>query len=261
MPTIIGNQKSGIFREIHGIVTAMEPADKEVYRSLLPTALSVPTQPIVSIYVASFDQVGGLPPFQWRPYLEGAIRLRCAYEGEEGWFVKTMPVTSRISTLAGRSIGFPKYIADQITLNTSPQCSTGEVKHKGTLQLRIEFMPGFTRDLTPQEQKVLEEGQRFWDPYYFLVPRSKMIHWVSKIWRGVRDAQYVLVRPDENPALLRIGPKEVVPSTGETSETGTAHITVNPAASWAGLISTEKSLPGIMFHWKGGVVMVVQKLY
>jgi len=125
-----------MFREVHGIATTIEPLDREIYRSLLPTALAMPKQPLVSIYVTSFDQAGGMPPFQWRPFLEGAIRLRCAYESEEGWFFKTIPVTSRIYALTGRSLGFPKYIADKITLSISPENNAHSASRR-----RVMWMP------------------------------------------------------------------------------------------------------------------------
>lgn len=261
MPRTYGNQKSGMFREIHGIATTMEPLDWEIYRSLLPTPLAMPTQPIVSIYVASFDQAGGMPPFQWRPFLEGAIRLRCAYEREEGWFFKTIPVRSRISTLSGRTLGFPKYIADRITLSISPERSTGEVKHKGAVRLRIVFMPTLTHELTPQEQKVLGEGQHFWDPYLSLFPYGKNTIWSSRIWRGIRDDQHTIVQPEEKSVLLRINPREVVPSKWGVLQTGTVQITVNAGASWARVIAAEKSVPAILFHWKGGVVLDAQRIH
>ena len=261
MPRTYGNPKSGMFREVHGIATTIEPLDREIYRSLLPTALAMPTQPLVSIYVTSFDQAGGMPPFQWRPFLEGAIRLRCAYESEEGWFFKTIPVTSRISALTGRSLGFPKYIADKITLSISPELSTGEVKHKGEVRLRMAFMPTSTSELTPQEQRVLGEGQRFWDPYLSLVPYGKFTIWSSRIWRGSRDDQHAIVQPEEKSVLLRINPREVIPATWGALQTGTVQVTVNAGASWANIIAADKSAPGMLFHWKGGVVLDARRIH
>ncbi len=202
-----------------------------------------------------------MPPFQWRPFLECAIRLRCAYEREEGWLFNTIPVTSRISTITGRSLGFPKYIADKITLNISPERSTGEVKHKGAVQLRIDFTPTSTRDLTPEEQSVLGEGQRFWDPYFSPVPYGKFTIWSSRIWRGLRDDHPVLVQPEEKSALLRINPRDVAPATWGVQQTGTVQIAVNAGPSWARVIAAEKSVPAILFRWKGGVVLDAQRIH
>jgi hypothetical protein len=254
--TIVGNRKLGLFRELHGIGIAMEPPDLEIYRSLLPPPLSLPERPIISAWVASWDEVEGL-----RPYREGAIRLRCAYESKEGWFITTMPVTSLRANISGRMLAFPKYTADQIVLNTSPGCPMGEVKHRGLCQLRIQLSPGSPRKLSPAEQKVLDEGQSVWDaPYYLFGTPSRLSNWLFRLWRGLRDERRVLVRPGDRSLLLRITSIDAVPSTWETSERGIAHASVNPAAPWARLFSEEREVPGGMFRWKGGVALVVEEL-
>jgi hypothetical protein len=254
--TIVGNRERGLFRELHGIGVAMEPPDLEIYRSLLPQPLSVPERPVISAWVVSWDDVEGL-----RPYREGAIRLRCAYESKEGWFLMTMPVTSLRANISGRMLAFPKYTADQIVLDTSPGCPMGEVKHRGVCQLRIQLSPGSPRNLSPAEQKVLEEGQNVWDaPYYFIGTPSKWSNWLFRLWQGLRDEQRVLVRPGERSVLLRITSIDAVPSTWETSERGIAHASVNPTAPWAGLFWEDREVPGAMFRWRGGVALAVEEL-
>jgi hypothetical protein len=253
----VGSRKRGLFRELHGITVAMEPADLQIYRSLLPPVLSMSDRPIVSAWIASWDDVGGL-----RPYREGAIRLRCAYEGQEGWFVATMPVTSLRANISGRMLAFPKYTADEITLNTSPEAPMGEVKHHGVCQLGIELSSGSTRALTTQEQKVLEEGQAIWDvPYYFLGTPSRWTNWLYRMWQGMRDEQRVLVRPGEKSIVLRITSIEAVPSSWEISEPRLARTTVNRAAPWAGLFPDKSEVPGAMFRWRGGVALAVEELF
>jgi hypothetical protein len=261
MPRTYGNRKSGMFREIHGISMTMEPPDSEIYRSLLPAPLAMPTEPIISIYVASFDRAGGMPPFQWRPFLEGAIRLRCAYEGEEGWFFKTIPVTSRMSALTGRSLGFPKYIADTITLSIAPERSAGEVKHKSTVRLRVEFTPAPARELTLEEQRVLGEGGRFWDFYLSPFPYGRFSIWSPRIWRGIGDDEHAVLQPGERSVLLKISPREVVPSTWRILQTGTVQIAVNAGDPWASLIQPGRSAPAIVFHWEGGVVLDARRIH
>jgi hypothetical protein len=252
----VGNQERGLFRELHGIAVAMEPADLKIYRSVLPAVLSIPDVPIVSAWIASWDDVEGL-----RPYREGAVRLRCAYEGGEGWFITTMPVTSLRASISGRMLAFPKYVADEITLNTSPEHPLGEVRHRGIPQLCIDLGPGSARDLTPEEQKVLEQGQAVWDaPYYFLGTPSRWTNWLWRMWQGMRDAQRTLVRAGEKAVLLRITATEAIPSTWETSQPRVAHTAANPAAPWAGLFPDDTEMPGAMFRWRGGVALVVEEL-
>jgi hypothetical protein len=254
--TIVGDLKRGLFRELHGIGVAMEPPDLEIYRSLLPPPLSMPERPIISAWVVSWDDVAGL-----RPYREGAIRLRCAYESKEGWFITTMPVTSLRANISGRLVAFPKYTADQIVLETSPGSPMGEVKHRGVCQLRIQLTPASSRNLSLGEQKVLEEGQNVWDaPYYFIGTPNKWSNWLFRLWQGLRDERRMLVRPGERSVLLRITSMDAVPSTSEMSERGIAHASVNPAAPWAGLFWEERDVPGAMLRWRGGVALVVEEL-
>ena len=226
--------KGGTCREFHGIYTVMEPGDAGLYRSLLPKAFAMPTQPAVDVYVFSFDQVAAWP---LGTYSEGSVRLRCCYQGEEGWFAQTMPVTSWLANLAGRWTGFPKYVADQITVQTSPPCWTGEVKHKGIIQLRLEFVSGLTRELTTWEQTIWHEALAF----------------------GTTPT-YVLAPPDKGPTIQRTRLEAVVPGRWELQENGWVDVRVNPAASWAGLVSQGQRFPGMIVHWKGGLNLVVEKL-
>jgi len=229
----IYDQKGGMFRAFHGMETVIEPAEMGLYRSLLPDAVSMPAQPAVHIYVISFEQVA---PWPFGPYLESSVALKCGYEGEEGWFVKTMPVTTWLANVGGRRVGFPKYVANEITLQTSPRCWTGEVKHKGVVQLRLEFTPGLPCEMTPWEQTA----------------------WQKNPFLG--SAIYVLLPPDKGPALQKVFLDNVVPPTWGSSETGMVHVTINPTASWAGLIPERKEFPGMIHHFKGGFNMVVKKL-
>jgi hypothetical protein len=229
----IYDQKGGMFRAFHGIETVIEPADVKLYRSLLPQALSMPAQPTVHIYVISFERVA---PWPFGPYMESSIALKSGYEGKEGWFVKTMPVTTWLANVGGRRVGFPKYVADEITLQTSPQCWVGEVKHKGVVQLRLEFKPELTRELTPWEQTA----------------------WQKNPFLG--DGTYVLVPPDKGPTLNSVLLDEVVPPTWGPSEMGMVHVIINPTVSWAGLVPERESFPGMINHFKGGFNMVVKKL-
>ena len=82
--------KRGMFRQFHGIYTLVKPANIELYRSLLPVPLEMPERPLVLIFTVDYVKVY---PWPMTRYQEAAISLRCKYNGEEGWHVKTMPVT------------------------------------------------------------------------------------------------------------------------------------------------------------------------
>lgn len=259
--SVAGSRERGLFREAHGIAVAMVPEDLEIYRSLLPSALSMPERPIVSAWVISWDDVARL-----RPYLEGAIRLRCAHHGKVGWFIVTMPVTSLGANLAGRMMAFPKYVADEIALDTSREGPVGEVRHRSECQLSIELSPGSTKELTLQQREDLREGTAIWGaPYYFLIlaggVTSRWRNWLWRMWQGLRDERRVLVRPGEDSALLRITEKTAVPEIAELSQPGAAHVAVNPSAPWARIFPGEKDVLGAVFHWKGGVSLATEELF
>lgn len=80
----------------------------EIVAKLLPPPLKPANQPIAMAFVASyprtnFDVV----------YKESALFLRAAYNGEEGGYCLSMPVTNDMAMAAGREfLGFPKKMAD-----------------------------------------------------------------------------------------------------------------------------------------------------
>ncbi len=80
----------------------------EIVAKLLPPPLKPANQPIAMAFVANyprtnFDVV----------YKESALFLRAVYNGEEGGYCLSMPVTNDMAMAAGREfLGFPKKIAD-----------------------------------------------------------------------------------------------------------------------------------------------------
>ena len=80
----------------------------EIVAKLLPPPLKPANQPIAMAFVANyprtnFDVV----------YKESALFLRAVYNGEEGGYCLSMPVTSDMAMAAGREfLGFPKKMAE-----------------------------------------------------------------------------------------------------------------------------------------------------
>jgi len=80
----------------------------ETVAKLLPPPLKPANQPIAMAFVANyprtnFDVV----------YKESALFLRAVYNGEEGGYCLSMPVTNDMAMAAGREfLGFPKKMAD-----------------------------------------------------------------------------------------------------------------------------------------------------
>jgi hypothetical protein len=119
-----------------GITTAFPPADLGLYRSLLPESFDMPDEPLVAVSVVDYYDVT-LPLV---PYREGFVALQCEYQGRTGWHVLTMPVDDETSSIGGRSIGFPKYVADEITLEEQRGGWIGRVVHEGRTVMEITFI-------------------------------------------------------------------------------------------------------------------------
>ena len=141
----------GMLREFFGVKTYLEPKDHSLYRRLLPEPFSMPDQPIVMIFVADYAKVFWPIP----RYRELAVVLKGICKGEEAWHVITMPVTKWLPMLGGRYLGFPKYIAEEITLTRDGENWNAQGRHKGVLQLALEFQPGITRQLAQWEKELL----------------------------------------------------------------------------------------------------------
>lgn len=72
-------------------------------------------------------------------YSEGAVFVDCAYKGESGAYCLSMPVDSDTAMVAGREfLGFPKKMADRISLEDSGAEVLGCVIRRGVPIIRIE---------------------------------------------------------------------------------------------------------------------------
>lgn len=226
-------KEKGMWQEFPGIYTAMEPADLELYRELLPDELDMPDQPVVALFIVDYVIV---VPYPMGPYLEGAVALSCKYKGEDGWHVLTMPVTTKVACEGGRAIGFPKYVADEITLFKKGAGMMGEVRHEGVVRLSLEYTKGLSRELEDYEKEFMGGG-------------------VSRL----EDSVFQLAPPDEGPTLNRILLKPVVPANWE-SEQGMVNIHISPDDPWAGLVPDGAVSPGLFQTFTGGNNMVSEKV-
>jgi 3-hydroxybutyryl-CoA dehydrogenase len=120
-----------------GITAAFAPADAALYRSLLPAAFEMPDSPLVVVSVLDYHGVDA--PLV--PYGEGYVLLACRHGRQNGWYVVTMPVDDQTACDGGRSIGFPKYVADHIELGATDGEWIGRVAHEGRDIMGITFTP------------------------------------------------------------------------------------------------------------------------
>jgi len=226
-------QQKGILREFHGIFTFVEPEDTELYSSLMREPMRVPERPVVSLIVIDYVMVG---PWPMTRYQEGAVALRCKCGGEEGWHVKTMPVTKWVPCKAGQIMGFPKYIADEIPLRETGDGWLGEVRYQGRTMLSLKYRRGDMREFQPWEKELMEGGPaRLEEPIFLFVPPEK----------GSRFQKVMIERglPDQ-----------------WTMEDGMVRVSIDESEPWAGLISPGTEIPGRFQKFSGGIILVPKKL-
>lgn len=223
----------GAFYEFQGINIVVEPKNVDLYRSMLPKPLQMPERPMVVMFFVDYTSVG---PWPFTPYLEAALALRCKYGNMEGWHVKTMPVTRQVANTGGRMMGFPKYIADEITLRQEGAAWKGEVRHRDKSVMSLQFRKGFARALAPWEKKLIESGAfHFDEPIFQLVP------------------------PDKGPRLQRVMFEKIKPEQWK-SETGTCRMVVDKDEPWAGLVPAGTEGLGVSQSFTGARSLVQYKL-
>ncbi len=226
---LIFRPKGGQFREYEGITVHLEPADLSLYRQLIPPPLEAPSHPIVTLYLVDFIRVANWP---LRRYQEWSVLLKCALAGEAGWFSLTMPVTSWLAMTGGRSIGFPKYVADEIAVEHRGETVFGRGKHRGVQQLELEFNPGLSRPLAEWERELMD------DPSFFKSPQN-----------------FQLIPPGKGPRVLRIDLEHVVEPHWSPCP-GMVRVKVDPSENWAGLVPPGAAFVGSSNHFVGGADIV-----
>ncbi|HEX2769662.1 MAG TPA: DUF362 domain-containing protein [Geobacteraceae bacterium] len=125
----------------HGITAVFQPTNLSLYRQLLPAAFEMPDSPQVIIAIVSYTKVN-LPLV---PYHEGYVMLACNYQGKPGLHTITIPVDNLLACNTGRSIGYPKYVADKIKLTQYSGGWKGEVIYQGNTVMMMTFMPHGTK--------------------------------------------------------------------------------------------------------------------
>jgi acetoacetate decarboxylase len=104
---------------------------------ILPRPLAPAREPVVVAFVARYPETNFGPG-----YREGALFVQATHRGKLGLYCLSMPVTDDMAMAAGREIlGFPKKMADRISLDTVGSRKIGSVVRKGVEILRIEADP------------------------------------------------------------------------------------------------------------------------
>lgn len=135
------------------MLTVRFRTDPDVVASVLPRPLTAPADPVGTAFVARYPETSvGVQ------YSEGALFLDAMYRGERGSYCLAMPVDDDTAMIAGREkFGYPKKLADRITLERSGDHIVGSVIRKEVEILRIEG--DLTRASEPMGSTRWREGE------------------------------------------------------------------------------------------------------
>ncbi len=221
---MIFQPKGGMFREFEGLTTHFEARDAGLYRQLLPDRLTMPARPIVTIFVADYKR---LVPWPKTGYKEWSLMLSAEMNGKAGWHAVTMPVTYWSAMLAGRYLGFPKFITNEIILTRTSEGVRAEAKYRNEIRLRLEFHPGLTRPLEPWEQELVE------NPSFF------------------KGDNLQLVPPARGPRMRKVSIAHMAPAQW-SPEAGMIRVWASPSESWRDLVPEDGEFPGTYNQFTGG---------
>jgi acetoacetate decarboxylase len=122
------------------MLTVIWETKPEIVERLLPPPLKPPRRPLAVALVANYPRTNfGVS------YLESALFLRAEFNGEEGSYCLSMPVTDDIAMAGGREIyGYPKKIGD-IQLSRSREDVEGWTERHGVrfFELRAKLTGKF----------------------------------------------------------------------------------------------------------------------
>ncbi|RPI54562.1 MAG: hypothetical protein EHM49_03000 [Deltaproteobacteria bacterium] len=116
------------------MLSATYVTDENAAREIIPKPLLPTKTPLATVFVARYPETNfGCV------YNEGALLLHCEYKKERGLYCLSMPVDEDMAMVAGREkFGFPKKMADKITLEKTENRVVGRVIRKKEEILRIE---------------------------------------------------------------------------------------------------------------------------
>jgi acetoacetate decarboxylase len=108
--------------------------DPKTVAAILPRPLRPAGEPLGAAFVAHYPQTNfGVT------YHEGALFVAAQYRGERGWYCLSMPADNDTAVIGGREqLGWPKKMADRITLDRDGPHVAGSVVRHGAELLRVE---------------------------------------------------------------------------------------------------------------------------
>ena len=142
--------RTTIFKDAE-MITVLWETKMEVIKRLLPPPLKPAPKPIAMAFIANYSSTN-----QGLPYHEGALTIRCEFDGVMGNYYLAMPVTDDRAMIGGREIfGFPKKMAN-VHLERNGQEIYAYSERVGTKNIEIHAkLTGKFND--PETSKIIKE--------------------------------------------------------------------------------------------------------
>ncbi|MHA1437584.1 MAG: acetoacetate decarboxylase family protein [Promethearchaeota archaeon] len=201
--------RTTVFKDAELLTVLWETKSKIIER-ILPPPLKPVVKPIVIAFIANYPSTN-----QGLPYYEGALMLRCEYNGEMGNYYLAMPVTDDRAMIGGREIfGFPKKIANvYLKRNNKDVYAYSERLGVKNIEINVKLTGKFNDPETP---KIIKE--------LGLLPgrRKNTINYNFKYFPAPNKEGF-----DYNPWLVRqetaVSPKSLEMGVAEINLNSTVH--------------------------------------
>ena len=146
--------------DTYGLVAFLEPADLDLYESLVHQPLQLPDQPQVCFYFLNVT----LPAVI---YLEGAVTIRVRMEGREGWHLLDLCVDRFLPWIGNYFLTgyWKKFLADKLTSQPlGDGWVTRAVEKDDRIWLNMQFTPGDVAGMSLGEwqREALQNSERYW---------------------------------------------------------------------------------------------------
>lgn len=171
------------------ILSATFKTNMDVIKEIIPKPLSPTEDSLATVFVARYLETNAR-----MTYNEGALFIHCRYRGEKGFYCLSMPVDNDMAMIVGREqFGFPKKMADKITLEQQNNRVIGTVVRKGVDILRIEGQIG--GETSKNIFGDLGESVTDWDG----VPSYRVLSFLYKYFLNPSASNF-----DYRPRLVRV---------------------------------------------------------
>jgi hypothetical protein len=211
--------------------------DAALFRELLIAEVEMPAVPLVRVIAT--DYLATTPPLE--PYRVVQVQLACGDGRRQGWQPVTLPETSWLPVEGGRTLGYPKYLADLISLEGGrdrwlARCANA---HDPALQLEMRFEPDPSR--ASLVERITQE--RPWAMLRRALPPFRELPWFLLMGgpQANPHSEQILVRGDAvvygRPAL-----REVF---------GRVHLAISGDEPWVALCREWGEADGALMEFSG----------